>query len=182
MFASLSNNGRMAVVIDTGAVSRGSGNTGKNRERDIRKEFVERDLVESVILLPENLFYNTTAPAVIIVINKKKEKPNEILLINASKLFSKGRPKNYLPDEAIQKVYVIHSKWEEENGISKIITKEDAIKNDYNLSPSRYVSQNGGEEVLPLEEAVVLVKEAEEERKAAEIKLYAILREMGLNI
>ena len=48
MFASLGENGKMAVVLDTGAVSRGSGNVGKNRERDIRKEFVKKDLVESV--------------------------------------------------------------------------------------------------------------------------------------
>ena len=53
----------MAVVLDTGAVSRGSGNQGSNKERGIRKSFVEADLVEAVVLLPENLFYNTTAPA-----------------------------------------------------------------------------------------------------------------------
>jgi len=51
------------------------------------------DLVEYVILLPENLFYNTTAPGIILVINKAKKHPGEILLINASKLFAKGRPK-----------------------------------------------------------------------------------------
>jgi type I restriction-modification system DNA methylase subunit len=66
MAASLSDHGKMAVVLDTGAVSRGSGNQGSNRERDIRKVFVERDLVEAVVLLPENLFYNTTAPGIIL--------------------------------------------------------------------------------------------------------------------
>ena len=56
MAASLNDVGRMAVVLDTGAVSRGSGNQGSNKERDIRKRFVEDDLVEAVVLLPENLF------------------------------------------------------------------------------------------------------------------------------
>ncbi|GAB4480686.1 MAG: hypothetical protein Kow0088_22410 [Anaerolineales bacterium] len=56
MLASLNEGGRMAVVLDTGAVSRGSGNQGSNRERDIRKAFVEADLIEAVLLLPENLF------------------------------------------------------------------------------------------------------------------------------
>ena len=56
MFASLNEEGKMSLVIDTGAVSRGSGNVGRNRERDIRREFVEGDFVEAVILLPENLF------------------------------------------------------------------------------------------------------------------------------
>lgn len=57
MDASLKDNGRAAIVLDTGAVSRGSGSKQTSRERDIRKKFVENDLIESVILLPENLFY-----------------------------------------------------------------------------------------------------------------------------
>ncbi|GAJ03295.1 unnamed protein product, partial [marine sediment metagenome] len=80
MYTSLRENGKIAVVLDTGAVSRGSGNVGRNRERDIRKEFVDRDLVEAVILLPENMFYNTTAAGIILVIDKNKRKPGEILL------------------------------------------------------------------------------------------------------
>jgi len=68
MYASLRDGGKMAVVLDTGAVSRGSGTAGRNRERDIRKEFVDRDEVEAVVLLPENLFYNTTAPGIILVV------------------------------------------------------------------------------------------------------------------
>lgn len=182
MFASLNDKGKMAVVLDTGAVSRGSGNQGANRERDIRKVFVEKDWVETVILLPENLFYNTTAPGIILVINKGKKKKGEILLINAGKLFAKGRPKNYLPDESIKKIYEIYSGWKEEEGISRIIKNEEAVKNDYNLSPSRYVAQNGGEEVLPLEEAVVLLKEAEEERSDTDKKLKNILDKMGFEI
>ena len=182
MFASLKDRGKMAVVLDTGAVARGSGNVGKNRERDIRKEFVERDLVEAVILLPENLFYNTPAPGIILTINRGKRKKNRILLINASRLFKKGRPKNYLPDESIRKISRIYLKWKEEEGISKIITREEAARNDYNLSPSRYVAQNGGEETLPLEDAVVLLQEAEEERAEADKKLKSVLKGLGMEI
>lgn len=180
MLASLNEKGRMAVVLDTGAVSRGSGNQGSNRERDIRKAFVERDLIEAVILLPENLFYNTTAPGVIIVINRKKRHPGEILLINASKLFAKGRPKNYLTDEHIETIARLYHEWQAEEGLSAIITNEEAARNDYNLSPSRYVAQNGAEETLPLEEAMVLLREAEEERAAADARLNEVLAQLGL--
>ena len=93
MAASLTDAGRMAVVLDTGAVSRGSGNQGSNKERDIRKAFVEADLVEAVVLLPENLFYNTTAPGIILVLNTRKRHPGEILLINGSKLCSRDGPR-----------------------------------------------------------------------------------------
>lgn len=172
----------MAVVLDTGAVSRGSGNVGKNRERDIRKEVVDRDLVEAVLLLPENLFYNTSAPGIILVVNRNKRQPGEILLINASKEFKKGRPQNYLPDENITRVADLYLRWQEQEGISKIITKDEAVKNDYNLSPSRYVTQDGGDDTLPLEDAVVLLQEAEEERKAADEKLAEILTSLGLSL
>ncbi len=182
MHASLNERGKMAVVLDTGAVSRGSGNVGKNRERDIRKEFVDRDLVEAVLLLPENLFYNTSAPGIILVINKKKRQPDQILLINAAREFKKGRPKNYLPEESIVRIADLYLNWQEQEGISKIITRAEAVKNDYNLSPSRYVTQDGEDDTLPLEDAVVLLQEAEEERKAADEKLAEILKALGLSV
>jgi len=181
MYASLNEGGRLALVIDTGSVSRGSGTSGSNRERDIRRQFVEHDLIEAVLLLPENLFYNTTAPGVIIVINRRKRHPGEILLINASKLFAKGRPKNYLTEEHIEWITRIYGEWRAEEGLSAIISNEEAAANDYNLSPSRYVAQNEGEDVLPLEEAVVRLREAEEERAEADRALREVLRELGLD-
>lgn len=180
MFASLKDNGKMAVVLDTGAVSRGSGNVGANRERDIRKKFVENDLVEAVLLMPENLFYNTTAPGIILVINKGKKKKNEILLINGSKLFEKGRPKNFFPENSINQIAEIYLKWKEENGVSKIVSREEVIKNDYNLSPSRYVTTDGGDETLPLDDAVVQMREAEEERRLADVRLKQALTSLGI--
>ena len=184
MLASLHEHGKMAVVLDTGAVSRGSGNQGSNRERDIRKAFVERDLIEAVILLPENLFYNTTAPGIILVVNRCKPRRGEILLINASQQFAKGRPKNYLTEEHTARIADIYHQWRvganNHSPLHTIITNDEAARNDYNLSPSRYVSTNGKEEVLPLEEAVVRLQEAEEERAEADRALHEVLRTLGV--
>src|SRR6266853_1042738 len=60
MLGSLNDRGRAAVVLDTGAASRGSGNANSNKENDVRRWFVEKDFIEGVIYLPENLFYNTS--------------------------------------------------------------------------------------------------------------------------
>ncbi len=180
MVASLNDAGRMAVVLDTGAVSRGSGARGSNRERDIRRKFVEADLIETVILLPENLFYNTTAPGIIMVINKQKRHPGQILLINASRLFVKGRPKNEFTDEHVERLTRTYHDWRAEEGMSRIITDDEAAANDYNLSPSRYVAQHDTEEVLPLEEAMVRLREAEEARAEADRALAEVLRTLGL--
>jgi type I restriction enzyme M protein len=185
MLASLGEGGKMAVVLDTGSVSRGSGNQGSNKERDVRRTFVEGDLVtqgdlvEAVILLPENLFYNTSAPGIIMVVNKAKPHPGEILLINASKLCAKGRPKNYLADEHIEQIYALYRDWRAEEGLSAIITSEEAARNDYNLSPSRYVASNDVEPPLPLEEALVLLAQAEEARAEADAELDAVLSGLG---
>jgi type I restriction enzyme M protein len=180
MMASLTPKGRMAVVLDTGSVSRGSGNVGSNRERDIRKAYVESDLIEAVFLMPENLFYNTTAPGIIMVLNKNKKHPGEILLVNASQLFLKGRPKNEFTEDNVEKIFTLYTEWKAEEEVSVIVSVNEVSKNDYNFSPSRYVSTNDVEPVLPLEDVVVLLKEAEEERKEVDEELRNVLTQLGL--
>ncbi|HFD38423.1 MAG TPA: SAM-dependent DNA methyltransferase [Anaerolineae bacterium] len=184
MYASLEPGGRMAVVLDTGAVSRGSGNKGRNAERDIRRKFVEEDAIEAVILLPENMFFNTSAPGVILVAQKvdpEHPRPHagEILLINASQLFVKGRPKNEMSDEQVAKVSDLYLHWQEEAEVSVAVKQAEVARNDYNLSPSRYVASNHVEPPLPLEEALVLLREAEEARAEADEKLDQVLAALG---
>ncbi len=180
MNACLSDTGKMAIVLDTGAVSRGSGNQGTNKERDIRKAFVDADLVEAVFLLPENTFYNTTAPGIILVVNRRKKHAGEILLVNGSKQFSKGRPKNFLEDSHIEALSSAYAKWKAVDGLSTIIHTAEAVKNDYNLSPSRYISNGEQDEVVPLEEAVVELDEAEEALRSANRELRKTLKGLGL--
>lgn len=138
----LKDNGRAAVVLDTGAVSRGSGSKNEDKERNIRKWFVEQDLIDGVILLPDNLFYNTTAAGIIIVLRKQKAKDRrgKITLVNASAEFKKGQPKNYIPDENIRKIADAFNDGKDVDGFVKVITIAEAAKNDFNLSPSRYLA------------------------------------------
>ena len=137
----LKDNGRAAVVLDTGAVTRGSGGKNEDKERNIRKWFVEQDLIDGVILLPDNLFYNTTAAGIIIVLRKfkPKDRKGKIILLNASAEFKKGSPKNYIPDENIRKIADTFNDGKEVEDFVKVITNAECAKNDFNLSPSRYV-------------------------------------------
>lgn len=147
--ACMNDHGRAAVVLDTGAVTRGSGSKNEDKERSIRKWFVEHDLIDGVILLPENLFYNTTAAGVIVVLSKRKSaaRKGRIVLLNASRRFKKGRPKNYLPEEDIRPLAAMYLKGEPVEGELAVITTEQAREADYNLSPSRWVGQNDTAEV-----------------------------------
>jgi type I restriction enzyme M protein len=150
--ACLDERGRAAVVLDTGAVTRGSGSKNEDKERNIRKWFVERDLIDGVILLPENLFYNTTAAGIIVVLAKRKPKARQgkIVLLNASKHFKKGRPKNYLPDEDIRTLATTYLKGEPVEGELAVITLAQAAEADFNLSPSRWVGQDSAQSVQDL--------------------------------
>jgi type I restriction enzyme M protein len=139
--ACLNDHGRAAVVIDTGAVARGSGSKNEDKERNIRKWFVERDLIDGVVLLPENLFYNTPAPGLIVVLNKRKPsaRKGKIVLFNASRRVKKGKPKNYIPEEDLRGLAAAFLKGEPIDGEIAVITQAQAEEADYNLSPSRFV-------------------------------------------
>jgi type I restriction enzyme M protein len=141
--ACMNDHGRAAVVLDTGAVTRGSGSKNEDKERNIRKWFVDQDLVDGVILLPDNLFYNTNAAGVIIVLNKRKPaaRKGKIVLLNASKHFKKGKPKNYIAEEGIRPLAAIYLKGEPVEHEIAIVTKEQIEEADYALSPSRWVGQ-----------------------------------------
>lgn len=125
MAASLNETGRAAIVLDTGAASRGSGNVGRNKEKEVRKWFVENDLVEGVVYLPENLFYNTSAPGILLFLNraKPKEQKDKLFLVNASQVFTKGDPKNYIHEEGIKRIASTFLNWDEEEKFSRIVTR-----------------------------------------------------------
>ncbi len=148
VLASLAPKGRAAIVLDTGAVSRGSGNQGENKEKTIRRWFVEEDVIDGVILLPDNLFYNTTAAGVIVLLRPEKppSRRGRVVLVNASGAFEKGRPKNFLPEGALQRISdAFHAAKDVERFVRVVTTAEIAAK-DYNLSPSAYI-----ETALPTE-------------------------------
>src|SRR5713226_1324944 len=97
ILASLGDSGRAAIVLDTGAASRGSGNTNTNKEKDVRRWFVEQDFIEGVIL-----FLNKA---------KAKERQGKLFLLNAATEFAKGDPKNYIPEEAITRIADAFKAW-----------------------------------------------------------------------
>ena len=183
ILASLKDNGRAAIVLDTGAVSRGSGSQNTDRECDIRKKFVEEDLIEGVVLLPENLFYNTSAPGIILLLNRNKseEHKQQILLINLSQHFEKGKPKNILTDEGIDAATEVYQAWESREKLSNVITLEDAQKTDYNLSPSQFVDVGDKVEHRPVNEILADLTEARIAREKADKALEGVLTRLGLN-
>ena len=182
MHASLNDQGRAAVVLDTGAASRGSGNAGTNKEKTVRQWFVDHDLIESVLYLPENLFYNTPAPGIVLFLNKAKPKARQgkVFLVNASQVFEKGDPKNFIPDAGIQRIADTLIGWQEEEKLSRIVDHAELKKNDYNISPSRYIHTSDAETYRPIAEIVEELKVIEAEARETDKALKEILEKFGL--
>ena len=177
ILASLGDQGRAAVVLDTGAASRGSGNANSNKEKDVRRWFVEQDLIEGVVYLPENLFYNTPAPGIVLFLNKAKakERQGKLFLLNAVTEFAKGDPKNYITEEAITRIADTFKAWREVEKYSRIVGRDEIAKNDFNISPSRYIHTGAGEEYRPLAEIVEELDVLEEEARETDKALKTIL-------
>jgi type I restriction enzyme M protein len=181
MFASLNDNGRAAVVLDTGAVSRGSGSRSSNREKEIRKNFVENDFIEGVILLPDNLFYNTTAPGIILILNRNKptNRENEFLLVNASAYFVKHKPKNVLSQNGITAIADVFRQWETKEKLSRVLRREEALAADYNLSPCQFVEVEERVTHRPLSDILEDLAVARVERERADVELERTLNLLG---
>jgi len=180
--ATMKDGGRAAVVLDTGAVTRGSGSKNEDRERNIRRWFVEHDYVDGVILLPDNLFYNTTAAGVIVVLRKgkPKERRGKIVLVNASREFKKGSPKNYLTEEGIGRIADAYLGSENLEGLAAVISTGEAAATDWNLSPSRYIGNASNAEFRPLTAIKAELDELSAESATAQAELDRVLKQMGI--
>lgn len=180
--ATLKDAGRAAVVLDTGAVTRGSGSKNEDKERNIRKWFVEHDLVDGVILLPDNLFYNTSAAGIIVVLrkNKPRDRRGKIVLVNGTREFNKGTPKNYLTDESIKRIADAFAKGEAIEGFCAVVTNDAAAENDFNLSPSRYLTNGNLGELRALPELIGELAVLRAEQLKTDQEVEGLLQRMKL--
>lgn len=175
--ACLGDRGRAAVVLDTGAVTRGSGSKNEDKERNIRKWFVEHDLIDGVILLPDNLFYNTSAAGVIVVLSNRKPaaRKDKIVLLNASRRVQKGRPKNFISEDDIRPLAAAYLKGEPVDGEVAVITREQAADADYNLSPGRWVSQADDVAQRPIKDIVAELLKLDDQTRDIDASLAKML-------
>ena len=177
MLASAKDDGKVGVVIDNGCLFRGG------KEAKIRINILKQDLIESIILLPEKLFYNTGAPGAIIIFNKNKpkERKNSILFINASKEYEphkEVRRLNQLMDQNILKILEAYNLFKEETGFSGVVFLDEIEENDYNLNVTLYVFPEPEIEEINIEKEWEDIKEIDKEILHIEEKIESFLREL----
>ena len=109
---------------------------------------------------------------------KPRERKEKLFLLNASREFTKGDPKNYIPDDAIRRIADTFSAWQEVEKHSRIVTREEIAKNDFNISPSRYVHTGEADEYRPIAEIVEELDALEGEARETDAVLKGILAKL----
>jgi len=172
-FHFLSGEGTMAIILPHGVLFRGGA------EERIRTKLLKDNNVDAVIGLPSNLFFSTGIPVCILVL-KKCKKHDDVLFINASEYFEKGKRQNTLREEDIERIVKAYQFREELPRYSKKVSMEEIEKNGYNLNISRYVNTSLEEEKIDLKEVNQNLIDIEKRIKESTEKHNVFLKELGL--
>ena len=175
MVASTRSDGMVGVVLPHGVLFR-QGAEGK-----IRKRLVEEDLFEAIIGLPSNLFYGTSIPAAILVLNRCKPKKHQgkVLFIYAACDFEAGKNQNHLRPQDIDRIVKAYRNFGDQDKYAKVAGLDEIRDNDYNLNISRYVDIVEEEERLDVREELKKLRQLDKERRKAEEEMNAFLKELG---
>ncbi|TXH68885.1 MAG: type I restriction-modification system subunit M [Thiothrix sp.] len=174
-FYFLKKDGTMAIILPHGVLFRGGA------EERIRRKLLEDNHIDAVIGLPANLFFSTGIPVCILVL-KKCRKADDLLFINASEHFEKGKRQNRLLPEHIDKIIDTYQYRKEEDRYSRCVQKEEIAKNDYNLNISRYISTAIAEAKIDLAKVNADLVALEQSITASTQKHNAFLKELGLSL
>lgn len=141
---SMNSNGRAGVVLPHGVLFRGGA------ESRIREQILKNDLVDAVIGLPSKLFYGTSIPAAILILNKNKpeERKGKVLIIDAEEDFSEGKNQNTLRIQDIQKIVRTHDAYKSIEKYARVVDLKEIQKNGYNLDVRRYIEDSDEEEKI----------------------------------
>ena len=167
----LKNNGTMAIVLPHGVLFRGAA------EGKIREKLLRSGNIYAVIGLPANLFYNTSIPTCIVVLKKHRD-GRDVLFIDASQKFEKGKKQNAMTDEHIDAVMELYKNRKTVEKESYLASFEDIEKNDFNLNIPRYVDNFEEEEEIDLDELLTSISTTNDEIEKTQAEFITLLKEL----
>lgn len=148
----LDQDGTMAIILPHGVLFRGAA------EGKIRKALLEKGQIDAIIGMPAGLFYSTGIPTIVMVLKKHRDN-RDVLFIDASKDFEKGKNQNILRDQDIDKIINTYKKRQDVDKYAHLATIDEIKENEYNLNIPRYVDTF--EEEAPID-IVALSKEMQD--------------------
>ena len=164
--------GRMGVVVPHGVLFRASS------EGKIRKQLIDENLLDTVIGLPEKLFFGTGIPAAILIFKKQKT-DDKVLFIDASRGFKSGKNQNQLTPENIQKIVDTYQDRKTVDKYAYLASLEEIQENDYNLNIPRYVDTFEEEEEIDLMAVRNKRLALQSELADLEVEMAGYLKELG---
>ena len=174
-FHYLNNDGVMAIILPHGVLFRGGA------EARIRQKLLEDGHIDTVIGLPAKLFYSTGIPVCILVL-KKCKKPDDVLFINASEHFEKGKRQNHLSDKHFEKIIDTYQQRPESiKRYARRVEISEIEANDFNLNISRYVSTAKPEVEIDLSDTHKELVEIEKHIQESTARHNMFLKELGLS-
>ena len=168
----LKSNGTMAIVLPHGVLFRGAA------EGKIREKLLRSGNIYAVIGLPANLFYNTSIPTCIIVLKKHRD-GRDVLFIDASKKFEKGKKQNAMTDEHIDSILELYNNRVSVEKESYLASFDDIEKNDFNLNIPRYVDNFEKEEEIDLNALLGEMRDTDKQIKEAESEFVSMLKDLS---
>jgi len=164
--------GRMAVVVPHGVLFRGAA------EGKIRTKLIEENLLDTVIGLPEKLFYGTGIPAAILVFRKHKA-DDKVLFIDASRDYEDAKNQNILREQDLQRILDTCATRQSVDKYAYLATPAEIAENDYNLNIPRYVDTFEEEEEIDLKAVRAEREKLKAELATLEEQMAAYLKELG---
>lgn len=168
----LKSNGTMAIVLPHGVLFRGAA------EGKIREKLLRSGNIYAVIGLPANLFYNTSIPTCIVVLKKHRD-GRDVLFLDASKKFIKGKKQNEMSDEHIDEVMDLYNRRETVDKESYLASFDDIEKNDFNLNIPRYVDNFEKEEEVDINGLLEDMQKTDDEIGKVEGEFVNLLKDLS---
>ena len=161
----------MAIILPHGVLFRGAA------EGKIREKLLRAGNIYAVIGLPSNLFYNTSIPTCIIILKKHRD-GRDVLFIDASQKFEKGKKQNAMMDEHIDSIIELYKNRETVEKESYLASFEDIEKNDFNLNIPRYVDNFEKEEEIDLDELLLEIESTNQSIEKTQGEFVSLLKEL----
>ncbi len=186
MLSSLNEKGQACIVCSQGVLFRG-GVEGKIRKNMIvgnKENNLKGDVIEGIIALPQKMFWGTSIPACIVVLNKNKptKRKNKIILIYGAKDFEEGKNRNKLREEDIKKIVSAFDKFEDIDKYCHVADLEELEENEFNLNVPRYVDISEPEEQIDIQKAYNDLKDTYSEQDKLKKLVESDLKELNIKL
>ncbi|RKX69770.1 type I restriction-modification system subunit M [candidate division TA06 bacterium] len=178
MISTINPTGKVGIVLPHGALFRGSA------EGRIRKGIIEEDFLEAVIGLPPKLFYGTSIPACLFIVNKDKPKQRKgkVFFLYGANDYLDGKKQNKLRKQDIDKIVDAFREYKTVKKYCRPVTLDEIRENEYNLNITRYIDITEEEERIDIQKTIDELKKLKKEYQKVEVKVFDYLRELNYKV